>query len=89
MSIGTLLAFVPVRIGLILLRRTLPELHRPFRPPWVPAVPIIGALICLLQMASLPLATWIRLVIWLIAGFVIYFGYGHRKAARYRERRGR
>jgi APA family basic amino acid/polyamine antiporter len=85
-SIGTLLAFVLVCIGLILLRRTAPDLHRPFRTPAVPLVPILGALICLVQMASLPIATWIRLFIWLAIGFAIYFGYSRRGAAAVRSR---
>jgi APA family basic amino acid/polyamine antiporter len=84
-SIGTLLAFVLVCIGLVLLRRTSPELHRPFRTPAVPLVPIIGAVICLAQMASLPWPTWERLVIWLVLGFVLYFGYSRRRAERVRE----
>jgi APA family basic amino acid/polyamine antiporter len=86
-SIGTLLAFVLVCIGLILLRRTSPNLHRPFRTPAVPLVPILGALICLVQMASLPGATWMRLFIWLAAGFLIYFGYSRRSAELLRARR--
>jgi APA family basic amino acid/polyamine antiporter len=77
-SIGTLLAFVLVSIGVVILRRTAPGAPRPFRTPAVPFVPIAGAAICLAQMASLPLATWERLVIWLLAGFVVYFGYGRR-----------
>jgi APA family basic amino acid/polyamine antiporter len=85
-SIGTLLAFVLVCIGLILLRRTAPDLHRPFRTPAVPLVPILGALICLVQMASLPIATWIRLFIWLAIGFAIYFGYSRRGAEAMRSR---
>ena len=88
-SIGTLLAFVLVCIGLVLLRRTSPELHRPFRTPAVPLVPIVGALICLAQMASLPWATWERLVIWLVLGFVLYFGYSRRGAERVRDPRPR
>ncbi len=88
-SIGTLLAFVLVCIGLVLLRRTSPELHRPFRTPAVPLVPIVGALICLAQMASLPWATWERLVIWLVLGFVLYFGYSRRGAERVRDTRAR
>jgi APA family basic amino acid/polyamine antiporter len=86
-SIGTLLAFVLVCIGLVLLRRTSPQLHRPFRTPAVPLVPILGALICFAQMASLPGPTWVRLIIWLVAGFVIYFGYSRRSAERLRAMR--
>ncbi len=71
-SIGTLLAFVLVSIGIILLRRTAPDAPRPFRTPGVPGVPLAGAAICLAQMVSLPLATWERLFIWLGVGLVLY-----------------
>jgi APA family basic amino acid/polyamine antiporter len=88
-SIGTLLAFVLVCIGVVKLRRTAPDLERPFRTPWVPTVPILGAVICLAQMVGLPLQTWIRLVIWLAAGLAIYFGYSRSRASIIRvERRG-
>jgi len=79
-SMGTLLAFVLVCIGIIILRRTAPNLPRPFCTPWVPLVPILGALACLLQMAALPLATWVRLLVWLALGMVLYFGYGARRS---------
>jgi len=75
-SIGTLLAFVLVSIGVVLLRRTAPDAPRPFRTPAVPFVPIAGAVICLAQMVGLPLATWERLVVWLVAGLAIYALYG-------------
>ncbi|MDR0982614.1 MAG: amino acid permease [Culturomica sp.] len=77
-SIGTLMAFTIVCISIIVLRHTRPDLHRPFRVPWVPTIPILGAVICLLQMFSLPLGTWLRLIIWMLIGFVIYFLYGKR-----------
>lgn len=80
-SMGTLLAFVLVCVGIIILRRTAPDLARPFRTPWVPLVPILGALACLLQMAALPLATWGRLLVWLALGMVLYFAYGARRSA--------
>jgi basic amino acid/polyamine antiporter, APA family len=79
-SIGTLLAFVLVCIGIIVLRRTAPDAPRPFRTPAVPAVPIAGAAICLAQMIGLPLATWERLVIWLAIGLVVYVTFGRRHA---------
>jgi len=79
-SIGTLLAFVLVCIGVVMLRRTAPDLERPFRTPFVPTVPILGAVICLAQMLGLPGQTWIRLVIWLVTGLVIYFAYSRRRA---------
>jgi len=79
-SIGTLLAFVLVCIGVIMLRRTAPDIPRPFRTPGVPLVPILGAFICLAQMVGLPLATWERLIIWLSLGLVAYFTYGRSHA---------
>jgi APA family basic amino acid/polyamine antiporter len=79
-SIGTLFAFVLVCIGVVILRRTSPDLERPFRTPFVPWVPALGAFICLAQMIGLPLETWERLMIWLITGLVIYFGYSRRRA---------
>jgi len=75
-SIGTLLAFVIVCISVIVLRKSKPDIERPFRTPWVPVVPILGAFICFLQMAALPLATWMRLIIWMLGGFCVYFFYG-------------
>jgi APA family basic amino acid/polyamine antiporter len=83
-SMGTLLAFVMVSIGVWVLRRSNPTLHRPFRAPGMPWVAILGALICLAQMAGLPGTTWIRLVVWLAVGLVIYFWYGKRSAERLR-----
>jgi basic amino acid/polyamine antiporter, APA family len=79
-SIGTLLAFVIVCISVLVLRRSKPNLQRPFRTPFVPLVPILGALICFIQMAALPLDTWLRLIIWMGIGFVIYFTYGIRRS---------
>jgi APA family basic amino acid/polyamine antiporter len=75
-SIGTLSAFVIVCAGVLVLRRRGPDLPRPFRTPFVPAVPILGIVSCLALMASLPLDTWLRLVIWLAIGLAIYFLYG-------------
>jgi len=75
-SIGTLLAFVIVCAGVWILRRRRPDLHRPFQTPMVPFVPIMGILISAFLMASLPGETWLRLIIWLIIGLAIYFGYG-------------
>jgi basic amino acid/polyamine antiporter, APA family len=74
-SIGTLLAFVIVCAGVWLLRRRRPDLPRPFKTPWVPFVPIMGILVALLMMVSLAGATWVRLIIWLAIGMVIYFTY--------------
>lgn len=75
-SIGTLMAFSIVCISIIVLRRTEPNLKRPFRTPWVPFVPLLGAGICILQMLSLPWTTWSRLIGWTFIGFIIYFTYG-------------
>jgi len=86
-SIGSLLAFVLVCIGVIVLRRTAPHAARPFRTPWVPWVPVLGALVCVAQMASLPWATWERLLVWLVLGLAIYFGYSRHRAQAKRESR--
>jgi basic amino acid/polyamine antiporter, APA family len=75
-SIGTLLAFVIVCGGILVLRRTQPTLPRPFRTPWVPAVPVLGILICGYMMWGLPMDTWLRLAIWMAIGLAIYFLYG-------------
>jgi APA family basic amino acid/polyamine antiporter len=75
-SIGTLLAFVIVCGGVWILRRRRPDLERPFKTPWVPFVPVMGIVVSGLMMASLPLDTWLRLVIWLEIGIFIYFSYG-------------
>ena len=77
-SIGTLLAFIIVCAGVWTLRTRRPEMHRPFRTPWVPLVPILGIVVSAGLMLSLPLDTWLRLVIWLVIGMVVYFGYGRR-----------
>jgi basic amino acid/polyamine antiporter, APA family len=83
-SIGTLLAFVIVCGGIIMLRYKSPNLARPFRTPLVPLVPILGILICGYMMTSLPWATWERLIIWMVIGLAIYFFYSrsHSKLAR-------
>jgi APA family basic amino acid/polyamine antiporter len=86
-SMGTLLAFVLVCIGILILRKTSPDIPRPFRTPGLPLVPILGAGFCLLQMVSLPPQTWERLVIWLAIGMFVYFGYGRRGAAKARMER--
>ena len=75
-SIGTLLAFAIVCASIIVLRRTHPELPRPFRTPLVPLLPALGVIVTVGQMLFLPLATWIRLVVWMAIGLAIYFMYG-------------
>ena len=77
-NIGTLFAFVVVNIGVIILRRTRPDLERGYRVPFVPVFPIIGTLLCVYLMADLPGTTWARFAIWMAVGFVIYFLYGIR-----------
>jgi APA family basic amino acid/polyamine antiporter len=77
-SIGTLLAFVIVCAGVIVLRYSNPNAPRPFRTPMVPLVPILGILICGYMMRGLPGDTWLRLIIWMVLGLVIYFAYGIR-----------
>lgn len=77
-NVGTLFAFVVVSIGVIVLRRTRPDLDRPFRVPWVPWLPLLSVLACLWLMVNLPVDTWIRFGVWLVAGLAIYFGYGMR-----------
>src|SRR5881396_2915124 len=80
-NIGTLLAFIIVCAAVLIMRRTNPELHRPFKAPLFPFVPIAGIAICLLLMLSLPSENWYRLIIWLIIGFCIYFTYGRKHSA--------
>jgi APA family basic amino acid/polyamine antiporter len=75
-SIGTLLAFVIVSLGIVFLRRKRPDLRAPFRTPWVPFIPILSALVSLALMAGLPATTWERLVVWMVVGLAIYFTYG-------------
>ncbi|HWT23651.1 MAG TPA: amino acid permease [Solirubrobacteraceae bacterium] len=84
-NIGTLFAFVLVNVGVIILRRTRPDLKRGFRVPLVPLFPIVGTLLCLYLMRYLDRDTWIRFVVWLAIGAAIYFLYGRRHS---RLRRG-
>jgi hypothetical protein len=77
-NIGTLFAFVVVCAAVLIMRRKYPNAERPFRCPWVPFVPVMGILSCLLLMFSLPAANWYRLVVWMLIGLVIYFSYGYR-----------
>jgi basic amino acid/polyamine antiporter, APA family len=79
-SIGTLLAFVIVCAGVIVLRRRSPNMPRPFKTPLVPLVPILGILICGGLMAALPGDTWLRLIIWMAIGIVVYFTYGRKNS---------
>jgi len=86
-NIGTLLAFVIVCSAVLIMRRTHPEAERPFRVPYAPLTPILGILFCLLLMFSLPSENWFRLLVWLLIGFAIYFGYGRRHSALDKMRR--
>ncbi len=79
-SIGTLLAFVLVSIGVLVMRKTQPNAPRSFRTPLVPFVPIMGILVCLFLMYSLPGESWIRLFIWMALGVIIYFTYGKKNS---------
>jgi basic amino acid/polyamine antiporter, APA family len=74
-SIGTLFAFVLVCIGVIIMRKTDPDLPRPFRTPWVPLFPILGVLINFLLMLSLNKLTWTAFLIWMAIGLIVYFAY--------------
>ncbi len=87
-NIGTLLAFVIVCAAVIILRRTDPEAPRSFRVPLVPLLPVLGILLCVLLMFSLPAENWLRLIIWLLIGLVIYFGYGRKHSVMAKIRAG-
>ncbi|GES28568.1 amino acid permease [Streptomyces angustmyceticus] len=75
-NIGTLFAFVVVAVGVVLLRRSRPDLPRSFRTPWVPVVPLLSVLASLWLMLNLPAETWVRFAIWMVVGFGVYFLYG-------------
>ncbi len=77
-NIGTLLAFVIVCVSVLIMRRTHPEVKRPFRCPGMPYTPILGAIFCAVLMFSLPAENWLRLLVWLLIGLGIYFFYGRR-----------
>ncbi|HOD10779.1 MAG TPA: amino acid permease, partial [Flavobacterium sp.] len=79
-SIGTLLAFVLVCIGVLVMRKKMPDAPRAFKTPLVPFVPIAGVVVCLYLMYSLPLESWIRLVIWMALGVALYFLYGKKNS---------
>jgi APA family basic amino acid/polyamine antiporter len=79
-NIGTLFAFCLVNVGVIILRRTRPDMRRPYRVPFSPVFPILGILFAVYLMKDLPLATWIRFVGWLAVGVIIYAAYGYRNS---------
>lgn len=77
-NIGTLFAFIVVAAGVLVLRRTQPERKRGFRVPWCPVLPVLSIVFCLVLMMALPLETWLRFVIWLSVGLLIYFLFGRK-----------
>ncbi|HZA81022.1 MAG TPA: amino acid permease [Actinomycetes bacterium] len=79
-NIGTLFAFVLVSIGVVVLRRTRPDLPRAFRTPWVPVVPILAVVACVFLMLNLGTLTWWRFLVWMAIGLVLYFLYGSRRS---------
>jgi APA family basic amino acid/polyamine antiporter len=79
-SIGTLLAFILVCVGILVMRKTMPNVPRAFKTPFVPLVPILGIITCLFMMVFLPADTWIRLLIWMIIGLDVYILYGFKKS---------
>lgn len=81
-NVGTLFAFILVSAGVVVLRRTRPDLQRGFTAPWVPLLPIAAVCACLWLMLNLTALTWIRFGIWLVAGTAIYVGYGRRHSAQ-------
>ncbi len=85
-NIGTLLAFVIVCAAVLIMRRAYPAAERPFRCPLVPLVPVLGIVFCTLLMFSLPAENWLRLIVWLVIGFGIYFGYGRHHSVMARQR---
>ena len=87
-SIGTLLAFSLVCIGVMILRKTDPNRERPFRTPLVPLVPILGIIVCVYLMSSLPIEAWIRLALWMGLGIAVYFFYGKGNSVLGRKQKG-
>jgi APA family basic amino acid/polyamine antiporter len=87
-SIGTLLAFAIVSLGVIFLRYQKPDLERPFRTPFVPWLPALSVLVSVGLMASLPFETWMRLIVWMAIGLIIYFVYGRHHSVLQREQAG-
>jgi APA family basic amino acid/polyamine antiporter len=84
-NVGTLFAFVLVSAGVIVLRRTRPDLERGFRAPWVPVLPIASIASCAWLMVNLTALTWVRFGVWLVVGTVIYLGYGYRHSLQGRR----
>jgi APA family basic amino acid/polyamine antiporter len=85
-NIGTLLAFVIVCLAVLVMRYIHPQAERPFRCPWVPVIPILGVIFCLILMLSLPWGNWLRLLGWMVAGMFIYLLYGRHHSVMARQR---
>ncbi len=79
-SIGTLFAFILVCIAVIILRKTDPDIKREFKTPWVPVIPILGVIVCGAMIFGLGWTNWARLIVWLLLGFMIYFGYSKKNS---------
>jgi APA family basic amino acid/polyamine antiporter len=77
-NVGTLFAFVLVSIGVIVLRRTRPDLERSFKVPLMPVIPILSVFACLWLMINLTAITWVRFIVWMAIGVAVYFAYGRR-----------
>ncbi len=84
-NIGTLAAFAIVCISVIILRITKPDLPRPFKTPFNPLIPVLGVISCGYLMLSLPWVTWLRFIIWMVAGLIIYALYGYRHSTLSKE----
>ncbi|WP_448640383.1 amino acid permease [Geodermatophilus sp. URMC 63] len=80
-SIGTLFAFALVNVGVVILRRTRPDLPRTFRTPLYPLTPVLGVLFCVLLMFGLGTSTWVVFLGWMLLGLAVYAGYGYRRSA--------
>ncbi|CDO87348.1 amino acid permease [Mycobacterium triplex] len=87
-NVGTLFAFVLVSAGVVVLRRTRPDLERGFRAPWVPVLPIASICACVWLMVNLTALTWVRFAVWLALGTAIYLGYGYRHSMQGRREAG-
>ncbi|PJE20485.1 MAG: amino acid permease [Mycobacterium sp.] len=87
-NVGTLFAFVLVSAGVIVLRKTRPDLPRGFSAPWVPVLPVASVCACLWLMLNLTALTWVRFGVWLLVGVAIYVGYGRRHSVQARREKG-
>jgi APA family basic amino acid/polyamine antiporter len=87
-NVGTLFAFVLVSAGVMVLRRTRPDLERGFKAPWVPVLPIASIAACMWLMLNLTALTWVRFGVWLVVGAAIYAGYGYWHSVQGRRAEG-